>query len=1444
MTNNHDAGWDSDGSLSWEDFFGTSTDLVPTLLGMYDSLIGRGGGGEVGAGGSPRSRPRATPPPHPHRPMLQPSSPRPLSISSIASSSSSASSSGASSCSGGRLGAGGGGRGGGGGGGRVEASCAYLASIESLDDASDEEEEEEEREGRRMKTVDGGGGGGGKKASHAGSGDSGRCSPGARGDAALPFAHRVVAEVLDSERLYVRDLRQVVQGYLHCWRSQPDCPVSDQQLADLFSNIEEIYEFNSGFLERLEACGLDPASVARCFVQHTPGFCIYTHYCTHYPRTVGVLTELMRVESASRAFRERQGALAHALPLGSFLLKPVQRILKYHLLLQNMLKHMEEGAGGRGDVGRALASMTDLAQRINSMKRRHEHAVRVQEIQSLLYGWEGEDLTTFGELCAEGAFRMAGAKALRHAFLFDRMLLITKQKAEGVLTYKAHILCSNLMLIESVPGEPLSFHVIPFDNPRLQYTLRARNLEQKREWALQLKRVILENYNAVIPSHARRLVMELGQQQHRTDDEILAAEKTPPRRQHSAPEYLEKRKQERERRKSEVGLRQRLRRARKSDAGLCPSEASSPTSQRRHRRASSSSRERSHSRDGLRSVSPAAIKERFGSWRRKSEPGVYSSKGESCASNSTSLTLLPEGPPPSSNFLQVVDSREGTPLPQPQQRSAVAESPPPSPVPSQQQREPPPPAAGSSTACRTDAEPSVGGGGDQQQRSLEEIVGALLLQNRDFQKALRRQQRRQQSRNNSSSSSQQQQLRSGVETSDTDTEADDGAYEALTLPHVLTTPPPLRPHAALNGQRGCGASSSDVEDADYVTLTVPSRAQHRRSGDYDNLQQIWESVRAQQEEIRRLAEREGVGEEEEEEDGNRSLPCVSLRRAQSFCAAAAASTPPAHRPTPAPASLEALDCSSSSCVPPPTAPAVWLRQQGAHLATPSKKSGSLPRSFQLAHSFGATAAAILAGTGRPFTIAASSSSDPPCDINFEDIERYMAQAVSGAGGAAGAAGGGPSRGFPLASPGAGAGDTTEDESLPEAPTPAASLQDISVHPQHKIYRPASARASLRQVVVSVGARLTSSLRSGSAEALDDTSSAEGGAAADGSRRTSRRLVAALRHYGKTRLRLKSLGGGGEVHHSPPPPQPQPPPPPPPQPQPPASSAAAASSPPGVQPPLPIYKQGSSRLGARIALCSSDYADPRQVLTGLPPPQRPDSVLSASSSVFTSSSDEQRQPSFPLPSNSHPPPPPPTSPPPPPPPLHHTNGHREDAPLSDGSADSYYERSFEAIEALLENDVFRDSAVFSDHEDNADAPAVILKPHPPLQSSPFPRSKVPPPVPAKPDTLKCRFIHVTDVKEKSRVLAETAALSVAVRNSMRVSQLSQQQQHQHQLPPPAALPASCEVEGDDNGSMQQKGWVKHVIGKLQGPTAETAEGMRNAAKRMTASPVFSEVTDSG
>jgi len=42
----------------------------------------------------------------------------------------------------------------------------------------------------------------------------------------------------------------------------------------------------------------------------------------------------MRDSAVAAALKRQQMALQHSLPLGSYLLKPVQRILKYHLLLQ------------------------------------------------------------------------------------------------------------------------------------------------------------------------------------------------------------------------------------------------------------------------------------------------------------------------------------------------------------------------------------------------------------------------------------------------------------------------------------------------------------------------------------------------------------------------------------------------------------------------------------------------------------------------------------------------------------------------------------------------------------------------------------------------------------------------------------------------------------------------------------------------------------------------------------------------------------------------------------------------------------------------------------------------------------------------------------------------------------------------------------------------------
>ena len=81
-----------------------------------------------------------------------------------------------------------------------------------------------------------------------------------------------------------------MQGYLYHWREEGDsAPLSREQSLCLFGNVDDIYRFNSGFLDELQSCGLDPVEVARCFVRNNSGFTIYTDYCTNYPRYLIVI---------------------------------------------------------------------------------------------------------------------------------------------------------------------------------------------------------------------------------------------------------------------------------------------------------------------------------------------------------------------------------------------------------------------------------------------------------------------------------------------------------------------------------------------------------------------------------------------------------------------------------------------------------------------------------------------------------------------------------------------------------------------------------------------------------------------------------------------------------------------------------------------------------------------------------------------------------------------------------------------------------------------------------------------------------------------------------------------------------------------------------------------------------------------------------------------------
>jgi triple functional domain protein len=152
----------------------------------------------------------------------------------------------------------------------------------------------------------------------------------------------IMSELLQTERTYVKDLEVVIETFLKEHRSGTNVP---KKLAGkdnvVFGNIEDIYQFHKQiFLKELEKYQTIPEDVGHCFVTWAAKFDIYVNYCQNKP-----ISNDFVVQNGGTYFDDIQKKykIEHSLP--AYLIKPVQRITKYQLLLKDLQSCCEENQG-------------------------------------------------------------------------------------------------------------------------------------------------------------------------------------------------------------------------------------------------------------------------------------------------------------------------------------------------------------------------------------------------------------------------------------------------------------------------------------------------------------------------------------------------------------------------------------------------------------------------------------------------------------------------------------------------------------------------------------------------------------------------------------------------------------------------------------------------------------------------------------------------------------------------------------------------------------------------------------------------------------------------------------------------------------------------------------------------------------------------------------------
>uniref|UniRef100_A0A8C8SM18 MCF.2 cell line derived transforming sequence n=1 Tax=Pelusios castaneus TaxID=367368 RepID=A0A8C8SM18_9SAUR len=281
------------------------------------------------------------------------------------------------------------------------------------------------------------------------------------------FSH-VINELIETERVYVEELFTVLMGY----REEMDNPAMVILMPPalrnrkdvLFGNMPEIYDFhNNSFKNRI--CLEAPERVGLCFLERVKDFQMYEKYCQNKPRSEC----LWRQCSESAFFQECQRKLAHKLGLDSYLLKPVQRLTKYQLLLKELLKY-SISCDGVKELQEALVAMLDLLKSVNDSMH-----------QISITGYDG-DLSELGKVLMQGSFSvwmghrkgptkmkdLARFKPMqRHLFLYEKALVFCKKREEhgdgydktSSYSFKHFLKMNAVGITENVKGDHRKFEI-------------------------------------------------------------------------------------------------------------------------------------------------------------------------------------------------------------------------------------------------------------------------------------------------------------------------------------------------------------------------------------------------------------------------------------------------------------------------------------------------------------------------------------------------------------------------------------------------------------------------------------------------------------------------------------------------------------------------------------------------------------------------------------------------------------------------------------------------------------------------------------------------------------------------------------------------------------------------------------------------------------------------
>ncbi|KAL1787756.1 dynamin-binding protein isoform X1 [Sigmodon hispidus] len=211
---------------------------------------------------------------------------------------------------------------------------------------------------------------------------SGSVSPETPEQRMLEKRAKVVAELVQTEKDYIRDLEMCIERVMVPLQQ---AQVPNVDFEGLFGNMQTVIKVSKQLLAALEISD----AVGPVFLDHRDELeGTYRVYCQNHDEAISLLEMYEKEEKVQKHLQDSMADLkslynewgcTNYINLGSFLIKPVQRIMRYPLLLMELLNSTPESHPDKVPLASAVLAVKEINVNINEYKRRKDLVLKYRK---------------------------------------------------------------------------------------------------------------------------------------------------------------------------------------------------------------------------------------------------------------------------------------------------------------------------------------------------------------------------------------------------------------------------------------------------------------------------------------------------------------------------------------------------------------------------------------------------------------------------------------------------------------------------------------------------------------------------------------------------------------------------------------------------------------------------------------------------------------------------------------------------------------------------------------------------------------------------------------------------------------------------------------------------------------------------------------------------------